>query len=180
MAAEEHPGRKTAGSMLFFNVRDNIFAQCDAHMRKYLPRREPFFAYIVHGTRKGVCDEPDDNQWWDQQSNTLPIYIAEVELTPEESCYYPKLFFHVIEVFIPGLILSKEEFPPSRSNKLNAIQYRGDQRRLFLENLKTGIEKLHEYVLRQKRRQDAKHLGKSKGQVKAAIQAYGEEDPSNI
>ena len=180
MAAEEHPGRKTAGSMLFFNVRNKIFAQWDAHMKTYLPRREPFFAYIVHGTRMGVDDEPDDDHWYDQQSNTVPIYITEVELTPEESCYYPKLFFPVIEVFIPGLILSKEEFPPSRSNKLNAIQYTGDQRRLFFENLKTSIEKLHAYVLKQKKRQDAKHFGKSLGQVRAAIQGCGEEDPSNI
>ena len=180
MAAEEHPGRKTAGSMLFFNVRNNIFAQWDAHMKTYLPRREPFFAYIVHGTRMGVDDEPDDDHWYDQQSNTVPIYITEVELTPEESYYFPKLLFPVMEVFIPGLILSKEEFPPERSNKLNALEYTGDQRRLFFENLKTSIEELHAYVLKQRKRQDAKHFGKSLGQVRAAIQGCGEEDPSNI
>ena len=180
MAADEHPGKKTAGSMLFFNVRNKIFAQWDAHMKTYLPRREPFFAYIVHGTRMGVDDEPDDDHWYDQQSNTVPIYITEVELTPEESYYFPKLLFPVMEVFIPGLILSKEEFPPERSNKLNALEYTGDQRRLFFENLKTSIEELHAYVLQQGKRQDAKHFGKSLGQVKAAIRGCGEEDPSNI
>jgi len=179
MAAEEPPERKTAGSMLFFNVRDKIFPQWDAHMKNYLPRREPFLTYVVHGSRNGVFDE-QDHYWWNLQSNTLPIYIAEAELTPQESCYYPRLSLPVIEVFIPGLIVSADQFPPSRSNKLNALKYKGDQRRLFLTSLKTGIEKLHESVLRQKKRQDAKHLGKSKGQVKAAIEGCGEEAPSNI
>ena len=172
-AASEPSGRVISGTMLWFNVREKNFAEWKGYMSSYSPRTQPFLTYIVHGLKGAtIGDLEGDDYWWNLQSSTLSIYIAEVELTPQQISSYPKLNFPVLEAFIPGLIVSAEQFPTfPGTNRPNALEYAGDQRRFFLSGLLQGVSELHSRFLAagRKNRQDAKYLGKSRALAEIAV-----------
>ena len=115
MAAASEPSEWVmSGTMLWINVREKNFAKWNGYMSSYSPRTQPFLTYIGHGLRDAEIGDQQDDYWWNLQSNTLSIYIAEVELTPQQGSSYPRISLPVIEAFIPGLIVSADQFPPSR------------------------------------------------------------------
>jgi len=134
---------------------------------------EPFQIYIVHKENDPTRTASD--HWWKHQSNVHGVVMSVYDIPKDTICMYPRTLEKVVAHFIPGIVIAESDFEAAAHCRIgcgehrDAVQYLGNDKRIFLQALALAIRKLFENFRSAKSRQEARYAGWSWNVVAAAL-----------
>ena len=158
------------GTMIWVNLNLERDTKWSEYVRNTSSAGVVLQTYVIHN--KYDYRRPESPYWWKHQSNVHGVVIAANDVPKSSIHEYPRTLETVIEYFIPGLIVTEEDFESAEHTDI--LQFLGKDKKILLEALQTGLHTLLNRFRSSQQRVEARYAIRSLGLVTRVLAVCSE------